>query len=109
MQKRWATAIQRLWRIGGLAVDLAGRGKFLANSAMATGTYGAGVAPTSATTAAWLRRWAMHAAWRGGHNAMPGLLFAAQYLPWRAVRAWFFLWDVLVVVGTREEVNLMQT
>ena len=51
---------------------------------MATGAYGAGMHPTNATTAAWLRRWAMHAAWRGGQNAIPGLLFTAQYLPWRA-------------------------
>ena len=77
-QNRWAAAIQRMKRIGGLAVDLSGRGKFLANNAMAAGTFGAGVAPTTATTAVWLKRWAMHAVWRGGHNALPNLLFSAQ-------------------------------
>ena len=115
MQKRWAAAIQRMKRIGGLAVDLSGRGKFLANNAMAAGTFGAGVAPTTATTAVWLKRWAMHAVWRGGHNALPNLLFSAQYLPWRAdpvghlaVRAWFFIGET-IATGTWESADLVLT
>ena len=74
------------------------------------------MAPTTATTtAAWLRRWAMHAVWRGGHNALPNLLFSEQYLPWRAdpvghlaVRAWFFIWET-IATGTRELADLLLT
>ena len=114
VRKRWATAIQRMRRIGALTIDLSGRGKFLSNSAMAAGTFGAGVAPTDATTAAWLRRWAMFAVWRGGRLALPGLLFSAQYLPWRAdpvghlaVRSWFFIWELLAT-RSREPDALQQ-
>ena len=66
IRRRWTAAIQRMKRIGALSLDLKGRGKFLSSSAMAAGTYGAGVAPTDAATAAWLRRWAMFAAWKAG-------------------------------------------
>ena len=115
VQKRWSAAVQRMRRIGALAMDLAGRGKFLGSSAMAAGTYGTGVAPTDACTAAWLRRWAMMAAWKGGRLALPGLLFSAQYLHWRAdpvghlaVRTWFFVWELLAT-RTREHGDLQQS
>ena len=114
VHKRWAAALQRMRRIGALAMDLTGRGKFLSSSAMASGTYGTGVAPTDAATAAWLRRWAMVAAWKGGRLALPGLLFSAHYLPWRAdpvghlaVRSWFFIWELLAT-RTREHDELQQ-
>ena len=107
-QKRWSNAIQRMARIGRLAVDFAGRGKFLASSALAAGAYGASVGPTAATTAAWLRRWAVHAVWRGGRNVHAGLLFTTRHLHWRAdptghlaVRAWFFIWEILST-GTKD-------
>ena len=89
-------------RIAKLAVDFGGRGKFLADSAMAAGAYGAGAGPVTLTTATWLRRWAVHAVWRGGRNVLASLLFTTQHLHWRAdpvghlvVRAWFFLWEAL--------------
>ena len=79
VQKRWDTAVQRMTRIGRLAFDFQGRGKFQATSAMAAGTYGAGAGPTTAVTAAWLRRWAVHSVWRGGRNVGVGLLFPPTY------------------------------
>ena len=79
---------------------------------MAAGAYGAAAGPVTLTTATWLRKWAVHAVWRGGRNIMAGLLFTTQHLHWRAdpvghlvVRAWFFIWEVLTT-GTKDLAQL---
>ena len=66
LRKQWGGSTQRMAFISRLAVDFGGRGKFLANSAMAAGAYGAAAGPVTLTTATWLRKWAVHAVWRGG-------------------------------------------
>ena len=112
VQKRWDVSVQRMTRIGRLAVDFGERGKFQANSAMAAGTYGAGAGPTTTVTAAWLRRWAVHSVWRSGRNVVAGLLFSSQLLHWRAdpvghiiIKSWFFLWE-LMNTDTRDQQQL---
>ena len=111
---RWQASTARLGRTAKLTLPFGSRVKIAATSALTAATYGSAARPTPAGLLSNMRRWMMHAVWRGTTRVCAELLLHTGDVPWRGDPWALTLWKLcdffgsLIRTGSIENATLAQ-
>ena len=98
-RQRWQSATSRLGRTARLALPFGNRVKIAATSALIAATYGSAARPSPAGLLSSMRRWMMHAVWRGTTRVCAELLLHTGDIPWRGDPWALTLWKLCDFFG----------